>query len=256
MGFPTYSYRGTVTNNYVKFGTYASSGSYTYYDENYEEKTFTYTAGDPILWRIVRINEDGSIRLISENVVSDYVAFNSTGDAKYINDDGTDSDVKTAVETWYNTNIGSNATLDNKVVTSSFCNDISGIDFEEGIHGNANTRLNTSTPSPIYTCPAGSITAYEKVGMITADEMVYSGALYNKSVTNNITYLNNNSQFWTLTPYAPYDAFYWYANGAYMYNNHVDYDGNAASRAVINLSPDVTVTGGDGLSSDTAYTIQ
>jgi len=255
MGFPTYYYRGSVTNNYVKFGTYASSGSYTYEGENFEEATFTYTAGDPILWRIVRINEDGSIRLISENVVSNHLAFNSTGDAKYINDDGTDSDVKTAVETWYNTNIGNNSTLDNKVVTSSFCSDITGIDFENYTTGNASARLFTSTPSPIYTCPAGSIKAYEKVGMTTADEMVYGGALYLKSVKNNTTYLNNNSLYWTLTPNDSHYAFGWTSRGASLDSIDVN-GGDTASRAVINLSPDVTVTSGDGLSADTAYTVQ
>ena len=248
MGFPTYYYRGSVTNNYVKFGTYQTTDGRN-------------TVGNPILWRIVRINEDGSIRLISENVVSGTLEFNSYQESKYINDDGTDSDVKTAVETWYNSNIGSNTTLDNKVVTSSFCNDISGIDFNTEDYedaGNASARLTSETPSPIYTCPAGAIKAYEKVGMITADEMVYGGALYDKSVTNNTTYLNNNSNYWTLTSHAYlngfYDVFLWIARDAYLNDDtNVDY---TSSRAVINLSPDVTVTGGDGLSADTAYTIQ
>lgn len=265
MGFPTYYYRGSVTNNYVKFGTYASSGSYTYSNENWEEATFTYTAGEPIIWRVVRTNEDGSIRLISENVVSDGVAFNSTGYSKYINDDGTDSKVKTAVETWYNTNIGSNSSLDNKVVTSSFCNDISGIDFEgvvggnnfeNVVAGNSYTRLESETPSPIYTCPGGSIKAYEKVGMITADELVYSGALYYKSVTNNTTYLNNNSDYWTLTPYDSNRASSWDPNGASIGCDFVNNGGFAVSRAVINLSPDVIVSSGDGLSPETAYVIE
>jgi len=256
MGFPTYYYRGSVTNNYVKFGTYASSGSYTYKDSFQDTATFTYTEGEPILWKIVRINEDGSIRLISENVVSNDIDFNSTYESKYINDDGTDSEVKTAVQTWYNSNIGSNSTLDSKVITSSFCNDISGIDFniEEWFSiGNAYTRLTSETPSPIFTCPAGAITAYEKVGMITADEMVYGGALYNEPVTSNTTYIDSNSWFYTLTAYTDNSVFSWYNMN--ISTNETEGD-LAASRAVINLSPDVTVTGGDGLSADTAYTIQ
>jgi len=243
MGFPTYYYRGSVTNNYVKFGTYQTTDGRN-------------TVGNPILWRIVRINEDGSIRLISENDVSDRVAFNSTGYSKYINDDGTDSEVKTAVETWYNSNIGNNSTLDNKVVTSSFCNDISGIDYDGSYSiANAYTRLYTSTPSPIYTCPAGAITAYEKVGMITADEMVYGGALYGKSVTNNTTYLYK-SYYWTLTPYNYEGTIYWDFYSKYLFYANVGNDSKAASRAVINLSPDVTVTGGDGLSADTAFVVE
>jgi len=265
-GKPTYYFRGSSTNdtinpeykmnNYVKFGTYTSSGSYIYYDENFEETTFTYTEGDPILWRVVRINEDGSIRLISENVVSNPVAFNSTWYySKYINDDGTNSEVKTTVETWYNANIGSNSTLDSKVVQSSFCNDISGIDFENYFSGNAYARLSSTTPSPIFTCPEGAITADEKVGMITADEMFYGGALSGQSVTNNTTYLNNNSFYWTLTPKNSDNVFFWYHSNKYLGNDCADYS-DPSPRAVINLLPSVTVTGGDGLSAETAYVIE
>ena len=46
---PTYYFRGDVKNNYVKFGKDSS--------------------GNDIVWRIVRINEDGSIRLITQNSV-------------------------------------------------------------------------------------------------------------------------------------------------------------------------------------------
>jgi len=244
MGFPTYYYRGSVTNNYVKFGTYQTTD-----DGN--------TVGQPILWRIVRINEDGSIRLVSHNFFAGGIFYNSTGESKYINDDGTDSDVKTAVETWYNSNIGSNSTLDSKVITSSFCNDISGIDFENNTKGNAYTRLTSTTPSPIFTCPAGAIKAYEKVGMITADEVVYSGVTYNLLGGSTTTYLNVGSWFWTLTSVNSKMNLVFEPDEGFMESNVAFYPNDYPGvRAVINLSPDVIVTGGDGLSAETAYTIQ
>ena len=45
----TYYFRGNVDNNYVKFGKDSS--------------------GNDILWRIVRINEDGSVRLVTQDSV-------------------------------------------------------------------------------------------------------------------------------------------------------------------------------------------
>jgi len=61
-----YYFRGAVENNYVSFGTYKEGYSYT----NVSGETITVAAGDPIIWRIVRINEDGSIRLIKQDGVS------------------------------------------------------------------------------------------------------------------------------------------------------------------------------------------
>ena len=215
MGFPTYYYRGNVTNNYVKFANQT--------------------------WRIVRINEDGSIRLITENVVGSSV-WDSSEDISYIIDYGKDtqrdSTIKTEVENWYNSKIGNNSNLDSKVVTSSFCNQ--------------NVVNNISYP--IFTCSAGSITAYEKVGLITSDETYYAG-IYSSDVSI-IPYFYNGSNdiFWTNTIH---DNVGWQAVIIPMVgiSHYYTVDQTAAIRAVINLSPDVIVTGGDGLSANTAYTI-
>ena len=51
----SYYYRGNVTNNYVQFGSYAA---------NSEVNGTTYTEETLMYWRIVRINGDGTIRLV------------------------------------------------------------------------------------------------------------------------------------------------------------------------------------------------
>ncbi|MBS5778031.1 MAG: hypothetical protein KIC82_01025 [Acholeplasma sp.] len=73
----TYYYKGAVENNYVKFA----------------DKVF----------RIVRINEDGTIRLITQDSVASQ-KFNSTS-TTYNEMYYTNSEIKTAVENWYKTNI-------------------------------------------------------------------------------------------------------------------------------------------------------
>ena len=79
-----YHYVGNTTNNWVKFGTFATDGPIRgYYSEkNFLFKEYTtleecnsaylfstncsyaWRKGDPIYWRIIRTNHDGSIRLL------------------------------------------------------------------------------------------------------------------------------------------------------------------------------------------------
>ena len=244
MGFPTYYYKGGVSNNYVEFGTYASSGSYTSYDNaQVELNTFSYTSGEPIIWRIVRINEDGSVKLISQNLVGSKMIWTSNTEAKYVNDDGTNSEIKTTLEEWYNTNIGSNTALDSKVVSSSFCNDISN-------NYGALTRI--SSTQPIFTCPDGAITTNSKVGMITADEAVYAGTILNNTNMINLSYLMNGYLAWTITPSANNRAFYIGEDmsGTELYTNDISSDWAIGVRAVINISADAIVKSGNGTSTN------
>ena len=250
MGFPTYYFKGSTTNdtikpeykmnNYVKFGTYQTTDGGN-------------TVGDDILWRVVRINEDGSIKLMSENVISSKIAWNNNSVTDYINKDGSDSNIKTVVETWYNNNIRYNVVLDRKVVQSSFCSDVSNN------YSTAATRIKTATPNPTFVCPPGSINVYSKVGLLTADEMVYSGGIYETAVENNTSYLGTSSDYyWLITPYNSTNPFYWSGHETtkeinIIYDAKLSYVG--AARAVINLRPDVVVTDGDG-SSEFPYKIK
>ena len=105
-GTETYVYRGINPNNYVTF-----AGS---------------------TWRVLRIQEDGTVKLIKEdalNFESDKVA-GDTGSykiVKYNNSESSDEDskyegsnVKAYVEEWYSSKMSS---YDNKIVTNSYCSD-------------------------------------------------------------------------------------------------------------------------------------
>ena len=79
----SYYYRGNVTNNYVKYGNWSTELVYGYYSDtssaheeydsieacqnaaNYNKKcTVVREKGAPMYWRIIRINGDGSVRVI------------------------------------------------------------------------------------------------------------------------------------------------------------------------------------------------
>ena len=278
----SYYYRGAVTNNWVKF-----AGFY---------------------WRIIRINGDGSIRMIyngtgtattgsstqlqtsafnssyNDNAYVGYM-YGSTGASSYAatHANTNSSTIKGVLDSWYQTNIA-NKGFGNKVSTEAgFCNDrrVAGSsetfwtsDTKRGYGTNTTayapfSRFLTtsgswaSTQNPTLKCsqlssdmftPTGSSKGNKKlsnpVGLITADEVVFAGG---KGVTNNTSYyLYTGQNYWTMSPY------YFYSAG-YVYVFCVGSSGNLGYsvvyytwgvRPVINIDSDVTISSGDGTSSN------
>ena len=155
----SYYYRGAVTNNNVQFGEYASdyyvyenNGLYYQSLESCREANVGYedectqvklaNAGDKMYWKIVRVNGDGSLRLIyngtsanpdNSDLVNSFAVGISpynleSNDPKYTGytyDNGTDSFIKKEVDTWYKNTLGSSI-YDSKVIGGRFCSDSSG----------------------------------------------------------------------------------------------------------------------------------
>ena len=202
-----YYYRGAVTNNYLVFGDYC--------------------------WRIVRTVEDGSVRLryggtptpngetytcpqtgTAVNIGSS-VYYTSNNSESYTN--YKTSNVRTVVENWYRDNIASNTSLASIVVDTEYCNDMT-----KGIYFGAHDRL-YSKKSPQYKCPSSTY-AYTvakgdltyPIGLLTADEASYAGAVF--SAGNSNFYLETGELYWTMSPYAALmgSVHMWtiYANGS------------------------------------------
>ncbi len=241
----SYYFRGNVENNNVQFGQYESD--YYVYDDGYgfyyqtlesceEAGISTCTpvklasAGDKMYWKIVRVNGDGSLRLIyngisatpdNSNLAHSYVVGNapyniSRDDPKYTGytyDNGTDSFIKREVDTWYQNTLGK-SNYDRMVTSGRFCSDSSG--YQDGsAFGGGNVfasmiRLGqsltgTSTANtPTLKCPSTSESyggSYRlKVGLITADELAFAGEV---GGTLNDGYLNpgeNGVPYWSMTP--------------------------------------------------------
>jgi len=258
---PTYYYRGSVDNNYVKF-----AGFY---------------------WRIIRINGNGSIRMIyagdasvidafsnkevilsngwndsdfkytqigesvfnTNNNQAEYVGFKYTLDS--VHGTGTKSTIlEESLEPWYQTNIvdkGLEGYIDKE---AGFCGDRSAYTDEAGTtpgggtgstttYFGAFTRLQTTNPTPSFKCQ-NSIDLYKTgIGLITADEAVFSGG----GLGNNTSYyLYTGYDYLTMTPSYFNDSNTWMF--AVHDNGSVEDQNAGGVRPVINLKADnLTITG-------------
>ena len=261
----TYYFRGAVENNYVYFAGY--------------------------YWRIIRINEDESIRLIYQGTTPDatgtaatignsmfnqeandnaYVGYmygeigSSSYDATHTNT--TSSVVKKELEQWYKENL-----LDNYstyLADAGFCGDrsiYSGLGYSSQVTTYAPSNRVTNTYQPQFACPQsndlyttsssskGNKKLFYPIGLITADEIMYAGG----GMSSNTTYyLYTGSYYWTISPVS-FGGTYTYvdrvAAGGYLSGDRVT--NSYGIRPVINLESDVTITGGNG-SSDEPYVIK
>ena len=297
----SYYYRGNVNNNNVQFGEYTSD-YYVYQDseglyyqslESCQETAWQSdsctqvklaNAGDKMYWKIIRVNGDGSLRLIyngtstnsdSSDLAHSYAVgvvpynlnYNDPKYAGYTYDNGTDSFIKKEVDTWYNNVLG-NSSYDSKVIGGRFCSDSSGLK-EETDYGFPDMgefklfasydRLGQSMTNyaknnvPSLKCPSTNESyggSYRlKAGLITADELVLAGE--NPGVVGN-SYLNpgeNGYWYWSMTP-ADFNF-----DGARVWNEfeYLGYDNvnnNGAVRPVINVTTDNGFTSGDGTASN------
>lgn len=267
----TYYYRGNVKNNNVYFAGY--------------------------YWQIVRINGDGSIRLIYNGSVK-----NATGNAQSINNriyqfnskyndpayvgymygdpDATtfaevhantnDSTIKAAVDSWYKTNIEDKGYSGYISTSIGFCGDRSlysnsggdGVQTDKdtrfGAYGRyqANTaQFTCSEPARnLYTTTGSSVgnkALTYPVGLITYDEMVFAGI--DGRHINKLSWIYSMFHTWTMSPsgFVAGNA----AGGEFnevsvgtLYANTITSERNA--RPVINLKPDVKITGGTGTSNE------
>ena len=258
----TYYYRGDVENNYLEF-----ANKY---------------------WRIIRINEDGSIRIIysgekaevdaagketvlangyndsstdytqigtsqfnSSYKASEYVGYRYTSESQRPNstNEGTDSTIKTYLENWYSNNLQS---YDSRIVSSAsvgFCNDRNLRSTEEEWVSTGSTQYYAAyvrawtTRQPTYECSNSNDLYQTKIGLITADEVMYAGG--KGSINNYGYYLYTGNDYWTMSPSffngSSAGEFIVHSHG-YL-NNYGVFNSWSGVRPVINISPNVTITG-------------
>ena len=235
----SYYYRGSVENNYVKFGRY--------------------------YWRIIRINGNGSIRMIYDGTVAhdngeasedryySKTNYNSTArDNMYVgymytsgqvHGTGTSSLIKTSNDNFYKDKLINYA---NYIDTNTgFCGDRSVISSNTGTGTGSNytlyggyERLLKSQPSlkcestsDYYTVNGsskGNKALSYPVGLVTMDEVMYAGyaggysnGAYVLTAPNINSYINIGFNFYTMTPI----GFLWptnWTNGSYAMIYYID----------------------------------
>ena len=277
------SFSSTVTNTTTGTIYYAdTSKGRTYYFAGNPTDNWVRWAG--FYWRIIRINEDGTIRMIYQGTGANTTgtatqtqtsAFNSS----YYDDNAgvgymyqsnqvhglaSSSTIKGVLDEWYQNNLASHANdID---MNAGFCGDRTpysgtGIRDDYTLYGAYNRLYSNKTPtfecaseSDLYTTSGsedGNGELDYPIGLITADEVAYAGGVY--GTTNQSYYLYTNSAYWTMSPY-------WYYFGrAYVF--YVDSTGNLSSdinviwavpgvRPAINLRADITISSGNGTASN------
>ena len=265
----------------------------TIYQAEDDDGTTYYFAGNPsdnwvrwagYYWRIIRINGDGTIRLIyngTSNTTTGtgtqiqtstfnssynnnaYVGFKYT--TNNVHGTGTNSTILGVLNTWYQNNLASYASdID---MNAGFCNDRtpysgSGTGKTATIYAVYNRLVTNKTPSfkcsnssDLFTVSGaskGNKALQYPIGLITADEVSYAGGVY--ATSNSSYYLYTNSGYWTMSPYYFDYGWAWVfivnSPGNLNYNS---VDNAWGVRPAINLRADVTITG-SGTSSN-PYTI-
>ena len=162
------------------------------------------------LWRIMGINADGTVRLITdENVTAIPLGAINTAenwDDSYAKD-------------WLNNYFYPRLKGNNIIKEETWCSET--ITSSSSARTTCENNLSTTQPS--------------NVGLMTLDEYNLAGG--------SSSYLNIGQYQWTMTPYSSSSAWYVQSNGI-ANNNDVFYTGGL--RAVINVNSDVTITGGNG----------
>ena len=295
----SYYYRGNVDNNNVQFGEYKND----YYVYNYGSRYFQSLAscqeysnscsesnrvklassGDKMYWKIVRVNGDGSLRLIyngtsvnpdNSDLAHSYaigqVPYNlESNEPKYTGytyDNGTDSFIKREVDTWYENALG-DTIYDSKVTGGRFCSDSSNYHMDDVMGYDVFASFDRFAQSlkgpegvnaPTLICPSTDETyggSYRlKAGLITADELVLAGEAGGVITDSYLNPGNYEIYYWTMTPADFSDG---YANVwneyDYLYYSSVS-NTNGAVRPVINVTTDNGFASGDGTASS-PYTI-
>lgn len=161
----TYYFRGKVEDNYVSFANF--------------------------LWRIVRINEDQSVKLILNDTLDNMAKFYEEPDLGHTFDT---SNIQLLLEDFYNLNLKD---YDSYIASTMYCYDDSVLTEEElKVEYLPSYRLFVDK-LPTYSCSGTSLPL--KISLLTADEAVFAGASFEEA---NTYYLNGEyqSSWWTMTP--------------------------------------------------------
>ena len=227
-GKPTYYFRGNVENNYVSF------------------------AGQT--WRIVRVNEDGTIRIVMQDGINNNTqyAFNSNSkDYKYMYYMYyTNSQIKSTLESWYQTNVGSKKDLASSVASGAYYCEQAKVKYADYYTSGSATMTTYNKYTPDFKCSSdgnGKGVVNASVGLLSYDEVVYAGGYYNQNNSNYYLY-NSAIYWWTMSPAgfsASYSRVWFVHNTTGNFNYTTAYDANCL-RPVINLTANIQIYDGDG----------
>ena len=190
--------------------------TYSYMNGCYikENPTNNYIWYSGFLWRIMGINADGTVRLITdENVTA----------IPWGADDTAENWDESYAKDWLNNYFYSRLKGNNIIKEETWC-----------------SETTTDENSARTECKTNLSTEIAKVGLLTLDEYNLAGG--------SSSYLNIGQWQWIMTPKSSYHAWRVYFSGD-TDGNYISYSGGI--RAVINVNSDVTITSGNGTLGET-----
>jgi len=207
----TYYFRGKVTNNYVKFAD--------------------------MMWRIVRVNGNNTVRLVLNDAAEDLTEYYTNTNNNYFAYSNTN--IKSYLSEWYNRNLFQ---YDKYIATTKVCDDTAYTGKDEYIFS-ASQRLSVNH-EPTFNCLGTKINS--KISILTADEAEYAGALI--GVGNDDYYLYNSNTanpVWTMSPSkGSANEFYPYTiSTSGSLDDSLIGNLKKAVRPVINIRKDLSVMG-------------
>ena len=239
--YPTQLTRSSFTSTV----TYTTTGT-IYYADTSKGRTY-YFVGNPndnwvsfggFYWRIIRINEDGTIRMIYQGTSANttgtgtqlqYSAFNNSDNnnmyvgfmyqSNQVHGLTSSSTIKGVLDTWYQNNLATN--YGDKIDgNAGFCGDREPSTSSSTSYGSGGTGTTTTyygayirliaNNAPTFECEnesdlyttggssQGNGALTNPIGLITADEVAYAGGV-NDSI-NHSYYLYTNSVYLTMSP--------------------------------------------------------
>lgn len=216
-----YYFRGKVENNYVNFAN--------------------------LLWRITRVNNDGSIRLVLNDYPETMGNFYES-DVETIEDkmNFSKNKMQETLNTWYQENISA---FDNYIISGKYC-------VDNSVYSSLNNYVYGGYPrimeEQTYTSNCLGTNYTSRIGLLSVDEVLMAGATAKETNTEYFLHIpEKTTSWWTLTPSSS-DA----ANIMYF---EVKPDGQVIAesigtyfrgmRPVVNLIKKTSVTG-SGTSTD------
>ncbi len=295
-----YYFAGDARNNWVKFGTFNTDKTvyigWGVYKDNYKsyitydsmsactsassynnncEALVLWKKGDPIYWRIIRTNSDGSIKLLyhgnSPESETSYIYANEcyskeckNGGISYV--DFNNSNAKIKLDDWYSNNLGNYSKYIN--VSSNFCNDKTVVTSGENTYLAAYYRIEPEQ-NPTLNCNESDIIK-SNIGLVTVDEIAFAGGVYGKKNDKAWYYknskgnssINKSNSWWTMTGTAGLKDLYLNytikqadegVEG--LITAHAVSYSNKSFRPVISLKKDLLYNSGDG-SATNPYEVQ
>ena len=223
-GNPTYYFRGNVTNNYVKFAD--------------------------LTWRIIRINEDGTVRMILDGAIDNNNYKYSENSSSFIYSYYSNSSIKGVIENWYSNNLSG---YTNYISSQIFCEQakVCNYSYDDSVNDQYDCKLGSETLqnydkyTPSFKCTSdlngyGAINS--KVGLLNYDELIYAGGYPHDNSSNYYIYLDD--EWTTMSPIE-------FSNSAGIWSIYYDEIGLDSLvsgeffviRPVINILSDIKVTG-------------